>query len=780
MAKKLFSLDKFRVIKNDNYDTQEECKQNIKKWYQTNPKYKKFDQIHYHAGDYEDLEKYGFMLLRYYYSKKIKKKVSKIPIYTLYENIDYTSVMNTFKYMFDKHKKGLFVMIRNNEIVLFLPFSNAHYQNNFYDKIYFSQEEKELLEKEGYDKAKKQLDRNIKEFEKKHEKLYITRKLDTDRKNWKANGCIFKNLFPSYEGETNTDIFKTMLSELLKHRKIPDVEFFINQRDFPILKKDFTEAYHHIYDSYNMKMSDEFIFDKMAPIFSPSNTKDFADLLIPNQDDWLRVTDKYFTDDCGTPQKLEFDKYNYDWDKKKPVCIFRGSSTGCGITVETNVRLRASDISVDNKDILDAGITNWNERPKKYFGKPIDIIDTNSFRFGLANKISNIEKSFYKYFLNLDGHSTAFRLSHELMMNSVVIWARSSNEIWFTHLLKEYEHYIPVNESLDNLISQIRWCIDNDDKCKKIAENARKFYDKYLTEEGIYNYFQDKLNIIHSNKRFSNLLDLDIKKKKKVAIICCYRNTQDNERRREKKYFVKVMTRILRPYCDATIYIIEQSKDGNRFNIGKLKNIGFKIASSEDDYEHYIFSDIDMIPNYDLINYYAYSYKHPLSLAMFGTRYTKNKAEPFIGGVASFTKEVFEKINGFPNNFWGWGGEDRSVLIRIVANKFKLLHPKKGKIIDIEESKSHISIGIEQKMENLEKESRRYEKMYYDLQDWDKNGLNSLVYKVLKRKELKKCVYQITVDLQKEEDKDIEEITDYKKIKKSVNEFINKVKIEGI
>ena len=28
------------------------------------------------------------------------------------------------------------------------------------------------------------------------------------------------------------------------------------------------------------------------------------------------------------------------------------------------------------------------------------------------------------------------------------------------------------------------------------------------------------------------------------------------------------------------------------------------------------------------------------------------------GGAGAFRKEDFEKINGFSNQFWGWGGED--------------------------------------------------------------------------------------------------------------------------
>ena len=31
----------------------------------------------------------------------------------------------------------------------------------------------------------------------------------------------------------------------------------------------------------------------------------------------------------------------------------------------------------------------------------------------------------------------------------------------------------------------IEWCRNNDDKCKEIAKNAFKFYNKYLTKEGI-------------------------------------------------------------------------------------------------------------------------------------------------------------------------------------------------------------------------------------------------------------------------------------------------------
>lgn len=38
----------------------------------------------------------------------------------------------------------------------------------------------------------------------------------------------------------------------------------------------------------------------------------------------------------------------------------------------------------------------------------------------------------------------------------------------------------------------------------------------------------------------------------------------------------------------------------------------------------------------------------------------------YFGGVVAFNKADFEAINGFPNTFWGWGGEDDEMYSRIV------------------------------------------------------------------------------------------------------------------
>lgn len=36
----------------------------------------------------------------------------------------------------------------------------------------------------------------------------------------------------------------------------------------------------------------------------------------------------------------------------------------------------------------------------------------------------------------------------------------------------------------------------------------------------------------------------------------------------------------------------------------------------------------------------------------------------YFGGVSALTPLHYLKMNGFPNNYWGWGGEDDDIGVR--------------------------------------------------------------------------------------------------------------------
>ncbi|CAB1336079.1 unnamed protein product [Coregonus sp. 'balchen'] len=48
----------------------------------------------------------------------------------------------------------------------------------------------------------------------------------------------------------------------------------------------------------------------------------------------------------------------------------------------------------------------------------------------------------------------------------------------------------------------------------------------------------------------------------------------------------------------------------------------------------------------------------------------------FFGGVSGLTVEQFTKINGFPNAFWGWGGEDDDLWNRVQYANYTVSRPQ--------------------------------------------------------------------------------------------------------
>ena len=115
--------------------------------------------------------------------------------------------------------------------------------------------------------------------------------------------------------------------------------------------------------------------------------------------------------------------------------------------------------------------------------------------------------------------------------------------------------------------------------------------------------------------------------------------------------------------------IVVEQDDANVFNRGKLLNIGFIIAKKLG-CNYVVFHDMDMIP-VDV----DYSYSDiPLHLSTNFIPKTINRIvfDEYFGGVTLFPVEVFEKINGYSNQYWGWGYEDNDLLYRCKINRIDL------------------------------------------------------------------------------------------------------------
>jgi serine/threonine protein kinase len=532
----------------DFWRTKEEAL-NHKETTNTNMRYRNFTQDIFHAGDEEQFERFRDATngefcgnqpsLKY---NLFEKDIMEEP-WIKYKDVTANAPIDTFRYIFHKFKKGIFVKIANNKLKVFLPFSKANFTNEWGEKI--------------------QIDptfRSVNDFFKyitDLEGFYFFREgsVNQNFNEWYGNNCLVRYEYPLSEGDSNVGNVKNMLEELCEKFKVPDIEFFINRRDFPILTKDGTEPYNHIWGKTQPLVSHS--YDKYLPILSMSKSDRYADVLIPTWDDWARIQSyekKYFP---ATEQDYSA-TFDIPWSDKKPTAVFRGTSTGCGIDLETNPRLKLAYLSTlkypkdEGIPYLDAKLTKWNLRPRKLEGeKYLKTIDINSLkrkkidiyqidekgnyikdktrdyyrkhyeryivdnengkyikdRYGYkyvkhGNKIPNFlspkQQSSYKYIVHVDGHVSAFRLSLELSMGCVILLVDSEWKIWYRDLLLPFgdkydetlAHYISVKEDLSDLIEKIQWCRDNDKKCEQIAKNALHFFRTYLQKDGVLQYMQ--------------------------------------------------------------------------------------------------------------------------------------------------------------------------------------------------------------------------------------------------------------------------------------------------
>ena len=226
---------------------------------------------------------------------------------------------------------------------------------------------------------------------------------------------------------------------------------------------------------------------------------------------------KFFTDACSNSYHQEsFKDIITSWSKKKNKVVFRGSATQCGSDLDTNQRLKASQYGFEHPELLNVGITDWKQRMKKFKGEEMKIIDKNKFHFDVVQPLTRQQQSEYKYILHIPGYVGAFRLASEFRMHSVILIVNSEHKLWFTHLLVPYEHFIPVKNDLSDLLDITKWCIKNDKKCKKIAENSYHFYQKYLTKNGLFDYMQTTLTQIYLNRNLK--IHLILKKQRKILL----------------------------------------------------------------------------------------------------------------------------------------------------------------------------------------------------------------------------------------------------------------------
>lgn len=218
---------------------------------------------------------------------------------------------------------------------------------------------------------------------------------------------------------------------------------------------------------------------------------------------------------------------------------------------------------------------------------------------------------------------------------------------------------------------------------------------------------------------------------KKLAVIVPYR-----DREQHLKEFVPHMEKMLNDEeIPFEIAIVEQADD-LPFNRAKLLNIGFKELENCD---YFAFHDVDMLP---IDSDYGYP-EGPTHLASEVEQFNWGLPyDGYFGGVTLFDKDSFLLINGYSNEYWGWGAEDDDVLHRCVS---------KG-IETFRKDCKYKSLGHERNIERIPylknvAKLQNFQKLIDPSQEILKDGLSTLKYEFLEEMIISKHTKLIKVKL---------------------------------
>lgn len=308
----------------------------------------------------------------------------------------YDAVLSTWLFMYKECRCGIFVRISGGKLDMFVPFYNPDYKNTHGfgedDKIPFSLDGKTAVSHEVY-------------LERKNRFLRYPEELINDKSKWWTNGPIVCNIMPKWGwGDFHFAQIRDMIQAVCSAHTIPDVEFFFNKRDNPVLRTCGSLQYH-------------------APVFGFYTGKYFSDIAVPTAEDWEIATGKVFPPGgCDARTNKNIEKATcIKWSAKKNTAVFRGSATGAGVTPDTNVRLSVVDACHSGRvPNLDAGITSWSIRDK-IFNKKVRFLDPDNMAFKLSPFVSFEEQCKHKVILYIDGHAAANRLGSMMLSGSLTV-----------------------------------------------------------------------------------------------------------------------------------------------------------------------------------------------------------------------------------------------------------------------------------------------------------------------------------------------------------------------
>ena len=231
----------------------------------------------------------------------------------------------------------------------------------------------------------------------------------------------------------------------------------------------------------------------------------------------------------------------------------------------------------------------------------------------------------------------------------------------------------------------------------------------------------------------------------KNIIIVPYRN-----RKEHLDIFIRDAIPLFEKYLQPFKVVVVEQNEGKLFNRGVTINIGFNEYKEQSEY--FFTHDIDIVPKENCVKE-IYT-KIPSSNNTVMGILTAGSGCNTLGGIIKFNSETFSKANGFPNNMWGWGVEDKALQNRV---DFMNINIEKNIISDRKNPLEAENFSIKDDVNDRHQDNDFNHRTHFEYDIFKnlgneskqihimKSGLNNLEYEVLSKTMLHEHVELIKV-----------------------------------
>ncbi|KAL7639833.1 UNVERIFIED_CONTAM: hypothetical protein RMT77_009246 [Armadillidium vulgare] len=202
----------------------------------------------------------------------------------------------------------------------------------------------------------------------------------------------------------------------------------------------------------------------------------------------------------------------------------------------------------------------------------------------------------------------------------------------------------------------------------------------------------------------------------KIAILVCFRDRDEHL----GPFTYHLHNFLQNQSIQYTIYVVNQT-DYLPFNRAKLFNVGYVETLKDGPFDCYVFHDVDFLPDDGRNLYYCSDMPRHMTVFYDNHPYMHDNDvfQKYFGGVVMLKESHLKMVNGWSNSYWGWGGEDDDMKLRIGKQNLTIWRYPKD-----------IGHYYMLRHRSSPKNPIRYKQLEKAEKNMGKDGLNNLHYKL--------------------------------------------------